>query len=784
MAGYVDTKDGKVKAGQYDALLEEMLQKWSSDTDRWAPIRAEAAEDMRYVAGDPWENKDRRAREAAGRPVGSYDEISQYTNQVVNDIRQHKRAINVTPIGAGANDKTAELRRNLFRQIEYRSNAQQAYTCAFQNEVERSYGFARLKAQYCSTPQHSGGSGSAFNQELIIEPLPNPDLVTVDFDHLKPDGSDMRHAWIAESWDLADYKRRWPQAKIRDFSLDLQTQAPTWIDARKIRIAEYFNISTTARGLYLFENARELPDGSAGDLEVFEDDLETDPAYAHLKDATPDDEREVEVPTVKKYLTNGFEVLEKPTVWPGKSIPIVTFYGKIIYVQKQGQVAEKQILSLVRLARDPYMLYCYIRACEQELVGMTPKVPYFVRRGSLKADQLLLLQKSLHEPVSVIEVETADDTLAPGEHFDFPQRNPYEPAIQQLEALAEAMRRAIQSAMAISPLPTQAQRMNEKSGVALEQIHDAEQQGSFHFVDNYEMGLTRIGALLNEVAPTYYDTARTITVRNKSDETTQVRINDPDPASWPEGQDEMLSMVDGEHDVTLSAGPSFDSERDAANNFVDTFVPQVEGLAPVLGNATIAKLLALLIKLKNLGPIGDEIATLLMPPDPNSGMVPAEQMQALQGKLQELQQAIATKQAEGKNAIDVANVNGQWALKRQIASTFGTVAMTDAKIDAENARTAEESFNERALAVMGARETAIDRIHDVVMKGMDQTHEKDLQAGQVGHDSAVLALEHQHAAKMAQMAPPLDPNAVVAGASSAAGNAPSGEPAQPQQPGP
>jgi hypothetical protein len=55
-----------------------------------------------------------------------------------------------------------------------------------------------------------------------------------------------------------------------------------------------------------------------------------------------------------------------------------------------------------------------------------------------------------------------------------------------LEILKESVRRSIQAAIGASPLPTQAQRHNEKSGVALKQIEDTAQKGSFHFVDHYD----------------------------------------------------------------------------------------------------------------------------------------------------------------------------------------------------------------------------------------------------------------------------------------------------------
>lgn len=769
-----------VKPGKYRDTLEEMLERFEYATDRLHDIREEAKKDMKYVGGDPWDPKDRRAREDAGRPVASYDELSQYTNAVVNSIRQHKRAIHVTPIGSGANDQTAEFRQNLFRQIEYRSNAeQQAYIAAFQNMVERSYGFFRIRAQYCKTPKGSGGRGASFNQELLIDSLPNPDLVTWDPDGIKPDGADWQYAWISESWDLDRYKRKFPKARVRDFSADLSKDAPMWMDARRIRIAEYFNIEVTRKGLYLFEDVQLPDDEEPADLEVFEEDLDTKPEFADLKDATPSRIRDVDYPDVKIYLTNGFEVLEKPKQWPGQTIPIVSFFGKILYVDDGANGAQKKILSLVRLARDPYMLYCYTRACEQEVVGMTPKVPYFVREGSLSQDNILNLQKSLHEPVAVIQVRQTSDQIPAGETYEWPQRNPYEPMIQPLEVLAEAARRAIQAAMGISPLPTQAQQMNEKSGVALKEIDDAEQRGSFHLIDAYEAGITRGGAILNEVCPVYYDTARTVAVRTPGNETSMVRINDNDPTTFAPGQTQPIDVGLGDHDVTISAGPSFDSEREAANDFADTLVENVGQLIPVIGPQAASKLMSLSVKLKNLGPIGDEISELLAPPDPTN-LPPqiANQLQQLQGENQSLKQQIATDSAKAtiaaQSAANVANINGQWGFKKAVLSAFAAAAQTDAKVDAENTRSTVDAFQEGLLKDLDIHakkmSDAADRLHELTMQREGQAHEKSMQTGEQGHEAATLALEHAHAKDVAQTPPPLDPNALVAQASQAANN--------------
>lgn len=48
-----------------------------------------------------------------------------------------------------------------------------------------------------------------------------------------------------------------------------------------------------------------------------------------------------------------------------------------------------------------------------------------------------------------------------------PERQQFTPNFQEYEVAKDSCRRAIQAAMGISPLPTAAQRDNEKSGIAI-----------------------------------------------------------------------------------------------------------------------------------------------------------------------------------------------------------------------------------------------------------------------------------------------------------------------------
>lgn len=736
----------KPSANDEEKLLAEIRERFDYAEKEWAEIRAEAAKDMRYVAGDPWEPEDRRQREEAGRPCLSLDELGQHFNQVINGVRSEKRAVKFSPKGHGATDATAQLYTDLMREIEYRSHAQVAYTTAFQDCIHRGYGFIRVKTEY--------ESDRSFNQQLKIEPFVNPDMVLPDPDAQRPDSSDMRYCFVLESRSKKEFPREFPDAKIADFS-NLGTVYPQWVKAERILIAEYWTIKTKKRKLLLIQPpALPAPPGmrpppAGKPEETFEDELDLAglPPGAVVMRA-----RDVQWPTVCQYLTNGVEILST-TEWPGKYIPIISCYGMVIYVE-----GKRKILSMTRLARDPYMLYCYYRTCQAELVGMTPKIPYFVRRGSLSPDQLLNLQKSLHEPMAVIEVDSYDER---GNPYDWPQRNPYDPRIDILDMGAESARRAIQAAMGASPLPTQAQRRNEKSGIALEHIADSSQRGSFHFNDHFDDMIRQTGVVNEDLIDKVIDTAREIGVREPNDAVSMRRVNDPaDPTSV---------STKGDHSVTVSTGPEYESARQAESEFADTLM--ATPFAPLIAD--------LAVKLKGGGPVLDEMAERLTPPQfkkskEGEGPDPAQlqqqlagmqqQLQELSGVAQQMAEELKSKQAENasKERIAQAEIASQERLQVELQKLKNAASIAVAQIGAQSkgVQMQTEAANEaQALAREQAHEvglTAMEQQHDRDMaqhqaalsaEQADQQHAQQLEAGQIGHAQSLEAQQQAAALK-------------------------------------
>src|SRR5882757_6228084 len=103
-----------------DDRLKEIRESWTEDSTAFQDIRNEGDDDIACLTGGIWDVEDAdgaRQRHDTQRPMIQTDELNQYCNQGINDLRANKRGIKVTPMGNGANDQTARWRQGKIRDI-------------------------------------------------------------------------------------------------------------------------------------------------------------------------------------------------------------------------------------------------------------------------------------------------------------------------------------------------------------------------------------------------------------------------------------------------------------------------------------------------------------------------------------------------------------------------------------------------------------------------------------------------------------------------------------------
>src|SRR5262249_52157626 len=157
-------------------------------------------------------------------------------------------------------------RESIIREIQYNSKAQSAFTTGFQGAIQRSYGFWGVGARY--------KDDESFEQELYIRRIPNPDSVLIDPNYQEQDGSDIMGAFVLDKMRKEDFKRKYPNAEITDFTPDVINLAPGWIDDKEVQVAEWWRVNI---------EQKELVEGKK--------------------------KRTVNIRTVTQYETNGVEIL-------------------------------------------------------------------------------------------------------------------------------------------------------------------------------------------------------------------------------------------------------------------------------------------------------------------------------------------------------------------------------------------------------------------------------------------------------------------------------------------
>lgn len=680
-----------------EQLLRKIREDFAYCRSYWRENYDEAAKDMDCMAGiPPKEFSDDRSN----RPCIWPDETSQYIKQANNNLRQNKRSIRISPRSEDATDKDAEHRQAYMRGIEYASKAQSIYSTGFESCTECGFGFWRVSLRV---------TGPKGEQEPRIVRIPNWATVYMDPDAMEADFSDMSICFVIDRMRLETFKRKYPRAKKQSFTAEDRQVAPDWLQGDNIVVAEYWT--------------REEDDAEDGEKQF----------------------------RVRQRIVNGVEELEKND-WIGSWIPIIPVVGEEIYVKEGGQ-SKRRIMSMIRRGRPAQQMMAYIASQEQEEFSQAPRAPYQGWKGTFDAEQ----HKDLHkDPRAYVEFKFPADWPAQWGPPPMPSRNQYEPQIQSYEIAYERWRRSHQAAIAGNPLPTDAQKINDKSGVALERIQDAGATGAFHFTDNFVRSLHNTGLQINELITKLAELdslPKQVLGRNKKDEDVRIRVarkgEVPPESSEHLQESDVFFAHRGQFEVSVGDGPNYQSEREEAAEFAD----QIWQIAAKLGlpPQVTMKLLALATRMRNVGALGDEIAELLSPPDSNN--LPPQAQAAIAQLQGQLQQAMAEIQKLHLEKLGkVIEIQG----KSGLADKEFTARMAEADKDRETKlavaeiTTKAQNISERVAAIEDLMKQFHEQAHELALAMQQHSNAKELAEQNAAVAAQAQVSDQAHQAAMAQ----------------------------------
>ena len=503
-------------------------------------------DDLRFRAGDQWP-EDVKA-ERAERPCLTINMMPQFIRQVSGDVRLNKPSITVKPVSGGADREKAAILTGLIRAIEHASLAQVAYSGAVDASATCGIGHFRVDTEFTDD--------DVFEQDIRIRRIRNPLAVAWDPDAQEITKEDARYCFITETMTPAAFRAAYPGAATADFPAEGSDESlRPWRDGENVVVAEYWVKQPAERTLAL------MPDGAVRDV--------TEIAEPELARLAPLRLRRVRAHQVRSYLVSGLEILEGPTDWPGRYIPIVPVLGEEVHVGR-----ETVTHGLVRFAKDPQRIYNYSRSAATEAVALAPKAP-FVGTARMFAEHESYWRRANRKNLAYLPY--TPDPEAPGAR---PERQPA-PEIQLAygqEATLAA--RDINATTGLHP-PALGQASNETSGVAIEKRQREGDVGTFVYVDNLAIALGYAGRILVDLIPKIYDSTRVVMVIGEDETERFVEINRP--ALNEQGETVLLNdLAAGRYDVRVSTGPSFTTRRDAAAASMVEFIRAAPETATVV----------------------------------------------------------------------------------------------------------------------------------------------------------------------------------------------------------
>ena len=536
----------------------------------------EALEDLRFLNGEHWPEKQKRQREIDGRPCMTVNKLPTFMNQVTNDQRQNRGGIKVSPVGDNADVDTAEVVQGLIKHIEYDSNADFATDTAVASAAAVGFGYFRIMPEYCDE--------ESFDQKLVFKRIRNAFTVAFDPSSMEPDGSDQMRCLIHIKVPKDAFKLEYPDATVTFDGLGSGNfqNSNNWLSSDWCRVAEFYRIERTPATLC------RMSDGAVH----WKDEL-PDSAALEASGITCVAERKSFKKKVMWYKLTCLEILEKTEIkcnW----IPVFPVYGTEL--DMDGKIVRS---GLIRNARDPQMMYDFWMTSATEEVALRPKTPFIGAKG-------------------MFEGMEDEWNQANNKTFPFLEYNPINSDGQlvpppQRQAMADIPQGMLTMAMHANDNIKATTGLFDSSlgaaGTATSGRQELAQQkqgniSNFHYEDNLTRSRRHAGRCLINMLPYYYDTERLVQIMRDDGEVEAVPINKPlNPEEGQKLQQQqqlqrpskmevaiktvLNDLTIGEYAIVVTTGPSYSTMRKEASEAMVQFGQSWPKLMDIAGDKVV-----------------------------------------------------------------------------------------------------------------------------------------------------------------------------------------------------
>lgn len=608
-----------------DDILTEARERFRRVKDWEGDFRSSFVSDVRFVNGDSdnhWQWPDEMYNERGDRPSLTVNKTRQHCLQVINDAKQNKPQIRITPVSDEATKASADVFEGVVRHIEYVSNAATCYDTATEHQVHGGIGWWRV------ITQHEDEKG--FDIGIRLARVRDPLSIYLDPDIQEQDGSDARFGFVVDDVPRDDFETKYPEFKDR---VPQGPAGPTieegWLDEDHVRVAEYYRKVSLDDVLHL------LPDGST----MREGELAGEASKGDLQSISVR-RRYVTHEQIEWFKIVGNEIVDR-AIWPGKYIPLVRVIGEEAVIE--GQLERK---GHVRALKDPQRIYNYWSSSAVESVALQSKTPWVAAVESIEAYQQYWDTANTTNH-SVLPYNARDDA---GQELPPPQRaQPPQMPQAYIAGLQMAQNEMMMVSGQYQPTMGQPAPTMETSGKAIALRQRQGDNATYHYVDNLAIAIRFTGKILLDLIPKIYDTPRVMRILAPDGTVDRVQLDPSQPQALqqvpnPQPQQQGItpptptqvlasSVVRifnpkvGQYEVQADVGPAYATRRQQAFEAFQQIIATAPQIMGVAGD--------LLMKAADF-PMAEELAERLqrLVPPQALGQGPSPQEQQLQQQLQ------------------------------------------------------------------------------------------------------------------------------------------------------
>lgn len=536
-------------------------------------------DDFRFARlGEQWPDKVKATREANGRPCLTVNRMPSFLRQVINQARQGKPGIRVSPVDNGADKATANVIEGIIRHIERASNSEIAYDTAIDHAATGGFGFFQVTIEYAHP--------MSFDLEARIRRIANSRSVYWDASSTEFDASDWDYAFVHTLYSEAQFRAEFgDDAQAVSFADNADARISR-SGADDIVLTEWWSREPDPYTLVQLSNGQswreeDLPKLAKSILQAggFDPDEGSDDEAVRAVLAGSGLEvvrtrKETGHKVIKRLMSGDGEL--DSTVWPGRTIPICPVWGDEVIVDQ-----ERHLLSMIRDAKDPQTMLNYWRSTTTEVVAMAPKAPWTLDENTLPSSpQELAKWGTAH-------INNHPYLLYNGMNGNAPRREA--PASIPTGAMQEAQM-SIDDMKSITGVydASLGARSNETSGRAIFARQQESDVTNFHFIDNLNRGIQYCGKVLLDIIPALYSQRDAVRILGEDGKEDLVRLSQglDGMTGEPPAEDgpPLYNIGTGTYDVFIEAGPSYASQREEARYTLTEIMGRVPGAAPLIGD--------------------------------------------------------------------------------------------------------------------------------------------------------------------------------------------------------